>query len=267
MFEAWKVRNTFVHDVNVITKIVMAILLFVFVIFIHQFDIMIYTTILMFLFLVVFNGVQFKVVGIFTFFAILFAIISSLSMILYGEGTHTLFKLGFIHITRESFIRGIHLSLRLLTVSSMGILISLTSEIVMIFYSMMQHLKVKPKFAYAFMAAIRMVPIMITSFIQLRHSLKMRYQVIDAQHYRGLKRLKHLFIPLLSQNIRRAHQLSVAMEKKGFQDGPRTYYYKAPFSYKDIVFIVVTLALLAISCYLAHVLPLTGIPDVRSHNF
>ena len=59
---------------------------------------------------------------------------------------------------------------------------------------MMQHLKVKPKFAYAFMAAIRMVPIMIASFIQLRHSLKMRYQVIDAQHYRGLKRLKHLFI-------------------------------------------------------------------------
>ena len=34
----------------------------------------------------------------------------------------------------------------------------------------MQHLKVKPKFAYAFMAAIRMVPLIISSLIQLRRS-------------------------------------------------------------------------------------------------
>ena len=47
----------------------------------------------------------------------------------------------------------------------------------------------------------------------------MRYQMIDASNYRGLKRLKHLLIPILSQNIRRAHQLSVAMESKGFKDG------------------------------------------------
>lgn len=60
----------------------------------------------------------------------------------------------------------------------------------------------------------------------------MRYQMIDASNYRGLKRLKHLLIPILSQNIRRAHQLSVAMESKGFKDGPRTYYYKAPFLIK-----------------------------------
>ena len=67
---------------------------------------------------------------------------------------------------------------------------------------------------------------------------KMRYQMIDASNYRGFKRIKHLLIPVLSQNIRRAHQLSVAMESKGFKDGPRTYYYKAPFSYKDILLLV-----------------------------
>ena len=85
----------------------------------------------------------------------------------------------------------------------------------------MQHLKVKPKIAYAFMAAIRMVPLIFTSLIQLRRSLKMRYQMIDASNYRGLKRLKHLLIPILSQNIRRAHQLSVAMESKRLQRWPK----------------------------------------------
>ena len=47
-------------------------------------------------------------------------------------------------------------------------------------------------------------PLIFTSLIQLRRSLKMRYQMIDASNYRGLKRLKHLLIPILSQNIRRA---------------------------------------------------------------
>ena len=162
---------------------------------------------------------------------------SALFMIFYGDGTHLLFKFGFIQITTESLYRGLHLAMRTTTVSFFGILIAFTSQIVLVFYSLMQHLKVKPKVAYAFMAAIRMVPLMFMSFLQLRKSLKIRYQLISAQNYRGIKRVKHLIIPLLSQNIRKAHQLSVAMEKKGFKDGPRTYYYHAPFSYKDILLI------------------------------
>ena len=154
--------------------------------------------------------------------------------------------------------------MRTTTVSFFGILIAFTSQIVLVFYSLMQHLKVKPKVAYAFMAAIRMVPLMFMSFLQLRKSLKIRYQLISAQNYRGIKRVKHLIIPLLSQNIRKAHQLSVAMEKKGFKDGPRTYYYHAPFSYKDILLIIVMGLILISAYYLSLYFPITGIDDVRT---
>ena len=58
---------------------------------------------------------------------------------------HMLFEWGIIHISTESIVRGLHLSLRTITVSMFGVLIALTSQIVMIFYSLMQHLKVKPK--------------------------------------------------------------------------------------------------------------------------
>ncbi len=95
----------------------------------------------------------------------------------------------------------------------------------------------------------------------------MRYQMIDASNYRGLKRLKHLLIPILSQNIRRAHQLSVAMESKGFKDGPRTYYYKAPFSYKDILFVICVVAILIIAFYLSQYFPITGITDARVSGY
>ncbi|MGW9856480.1 energy-coupling factor transport system permease protein [Staphylococcus hominis] len=263
MFERWKKRHTLVDDVNIITKLILGVLLFIFIIFVHNFDYMIYISLLMFIFLLAFNGTAFKVIGAFLSATIFFALLSSLFMILYGDGTHMLFEWGIIHVSTESVVRGLHLSLRTITVSMFGVLIALTSQIVMIFYSLMQHLKVKPKIAYAFMAAIRMVPLIFTSFIQLRRSLKMRYQMIDASNYRGLKRLKHLLIPILSQNIRRAHQLSVAMESKGFKDGPRTYYYKAPFSYKDIIFVIMTIALLICAFYLSQYFPITGIKDAR----
>ncbi|MBI5972106.1 energy-coupling factor transporter transmembrane component T family protein [Staphylococcus caledonicus] len=263
MFERWKKRFTFVDDVNIITKLLLGVALFFFIIFVHNFDYMIYITLLIFIFLMLFNGTELKITGSFLLVTIFFALLSSLFMILYGDGTHMLFTWGIIQISIESIVRGIHLSLRTITVSMFGILIALTSQIVMIFYSLMQHLKIKPKIAYAFMAAIRMVPLIFTSLIQLRRSLKMRYQMIDASNYRGLKRFKHLIIPILSQNIRRAHQLSVAMESKGFKDGPRTYYYKAPFSYKDILFVICLIGILALAFYLSQTFPITGITDAR----
>lgn len=266
MFDQWKKKQSFVDDVNIITKLIIGVLLFFFVILIHEFDYMVYFMLLILLFLLLFNGVKLTITLPFVFFTVAFSIISALFMIFYGDGTHTLFKLGFIHITTESLYRGLHLAMRTSTVAFFGILIAFTSQIVMIFYSLMQHLKVKPKIAYAFMAAIRMVPLMISSLIQLRKSVKMRYEMIDRSNYTGLKRIKHLLIPLLSQNIRKAHQLSVAMEKKGFKDGKRTYYYYAPFSYKDILFIISIIIIAICAYFLSTLLPITGIQDIRITN-
>ncbi|TDM14224.1 energy-coupling factor transporter transmembrane component T family protein [Macrococcus bovicus] len=263
MYEQFKTRMTVMDHVNILTKMAAGVLLFFLVIFIHRFDVMLYMTLLMFIFMLLFSGTRLKLVlAIFSVIA-LFSLTSSLFMIFYGDGLGTLFKWGMIHITTESLFRGLHLSLRTLTVSCLGLTIAFTTQIVMIFYSLMQHLKVRPKYAYAFMAAIRMVPLMIESFFQLRNSLKMRYQMIDPGQYRGVRRLKHLLIPLMSQNIRKAHRLAVAMEKKGFKDGPRTYYYRVPFSFYDVVFIILMTAVVVAAFLLAATLPITGLEDVR----
>ena len=59
MFERWKKRHTLVDDVNIITKLILGVLLFIFIIFVHNFDYMIYITLLMFIFLLSFNGTAF----------------------------------------------------------------------------------------------------------------------------------------------------------------------------------------------------------------
>ncbi len=223
---------------------------------------MLYITILMLVFLLMFNGTQFKITAIFITISIGFALLSSLFMILYGNGSHTILKFGFIHITTESLVRGLHVSLRTIAISFFGILIALTLSVVMIFYSLMQHLKVKSKVAYAFMAAIRMIPLMISSLIQLRRSLKMRYQMIDAANYRGLKKFKHLILPLLAKMLERHINYQLRWSRKDL-DGPRTYYYNVPFSYKDIIFIIVLIAIITMAYYCSITLPITGIDDVR----
>ncbi|BAS46458.1 cobalt ABC transporter permease [Staphylococcus schleiferi] len=263
MIESWKIRNTFMDQVNIVTKLFLGIALFFFIIFIHNFDFMIYLATIMFIFMWLVSGTKWKVVLTFALIATFFALTSSLFMIFYGHGKHVLFSFGFVKISTESLVRGLHLSFRTMTISYFGLSIAFTSQVIMIFYSFMQHLKVKPKVAYAFMAAFRMIPLMIDALFQLRNSLKMRYQMIDNQNYSGFKRLKHLLIPLLSQKIRKAHRLSVAMEKKGFKDGPRTYYYHVPFSYRDIILIIVTLGIVMLSFILAGTMPLTGITDAR----
>lgn len=263
MFEQWKVRYNFLDKVNFITKFTLGVLLFFFVIFVHRFDFMLYLALLFVVYLFCVSGTKVKVVAAFLGITLLFSLLSSLFMIFYGDGTHTLLKWGIIHISTESLFRGLHLSLRTIAVASFGFSIALTTEVVLIFYSLMQHLKVKPKYAYAFMASIRMMPIVIESLFQLRNALKMRYQMIDAAHYRGFNRVKHLLIPLLSQNIRKAHRLAVAMEKKGFHEGARTYYYDTYFSWRDMVLVLLVIGIIAAAYYLSLQVPLTNIQDVR----
>ncbi|REI00362.1 energy-coupling factor transporter transmembrane protein EcfT [Staphylococcus felis] len=263
MVESWKLKYTFMDKVNIITKLFLGIALFFFIIFIHNFDFMIYLTFMMLLFLLLVSGTKWKVLLLFLSFSIVFALTSSLFMIFYGEGQHVLFKFGFVQISSESLVRGLHLSLRTMVISFFGLSIAFTSQVIMIFYSLMQHLKVKPKIAYAFMAAFRMIPLMIESVFQLRNALKMRYQMIDNKNYSGFKRLNHLLIPLLSQNIRKAHRLSVAMEKKGFQDGPRTYYYHVPFSYRDVILVLLIILFVILAFTMVHFVPITHITDVR----
>lgn len=263
MINNWKKYHTFVDHVNILTKITLGILLFFYAIFIHNFDFMLYLTIIMFIYLITMSGVRWLPLLIVVGMTLFFGLTSSLFMIFYGTGEHTIFKFGLIHITEESILRGLHVTMRTLVISFYGMVIPFTSQIIFVFYSFMQHLKVKPKIAYAFMASMRMIPIMFHSFMQLRQALKMRYAVIDKQNYKGLKWINHLLIPTLSQSIRKSHRLAVAMEAKGFTNQKRTFYYKVPFTIKDLYFICLTIALVLIAYLLSLYLPITHLTDIR----
>src|SRR5699024_3841691 len=132
-----------------------------------------------------------------------------------------------------------------------------------VFYSLMQQLGLKPKYAYSFMAAVRMVPIIISEYMALRQARKVSRALIHKKYVTGMKGFKATMIALLSQSIRRAYRLGIAMESKGFDDGPRTYYHRTSFSISDIYLLLFIAACIFLSLQLGQVITPFESTDAR----
>lgn len=211
-----------------------------------------------------FTGHPIKRVLLFSIPFVIVFVSTASSMILFGKGDTTWFKWGLIHISEESFYRGIHIGFRALTFAALGLTFALTTRPVFLFYSLMQQLKLKPKYAYSFMAAVRLIPIMIEEFQTIRNAMKVRGGNDKTGLLAIFSKIKSYTIPLLSQSIRRAHRIAVAMEAKGFSDtSKRTYYYEIGYSRYDLLFIAYFIIMLVVGYLLAINLPYLPATDIR----
>lgn len=105
------------------------------------------------------------------------------------------------------------------------------------FYAFMQQFKLPAKYAYSFIVAFRIVPIIVEELQTRTNALKIR----DVQFSKGFKglyeRMRLYSVPLFAQSVLRAQRLAVAMEAKRFQIGAeRTYYYPTSYSWWDALF-------------------------------
>ena len=257
-------NETWLHKINPSFKLICMVVLFIGVLFIHNLNFMLNCVVGSLILYMFYTGHPWKRLLLISIPFIILFITSSTSMIFFGKGDNTWFQWGLVHITEESFFRGVHVGFRGLTFALLGVIFALTTRPVNLFYSFMQQLKLKPKYAYSFMAAVRMIPIMIEEIQTLRYALKVR----GVQDQKGLrafyKKLKSYSIPMLSQSIRRAHRIAVAMEAKRFVDTTkRTYYYQFGYSRYDFFFILFFLILIIVAYYLANQFPLFQLTDVR----
>ncbi|NEW07952.1 energy-coupling factor transporter transmembrane protein EcfT [Paenibacillus sp. SYP-B3998] len=258
-------RETWLHRVNPSVKLILSIALFIVVVLIHNLNTMIYLTTGSLIPLVLFSGHPLKRLLLYASPFLLIFVSSSTGMMMFGSGSKLWFQLGFIKITEESFYRGLHLGFRGLQVASVGLLFSLTTRPVALFYSMMQQWNIAPKYAYSFLAALRMIPVILEEFQTLRHALKVRGKKKRSLFTGWYVTLRMYAIPLLAQSIRRAHRTAVAMEAKRFSSlSQRTYYYRITYTKWDLWYVGYFAILVFLSYYLSAVWPLVGgAADVR----
>lgn len=168
------IKETWLHKINPSLKLLFLIVLFISVLFIHNINFLINYTVSAFLLFAFFTGHPMKRILLLLIPFVLIFVSTATSMIFFGKGETTWWEWGLIHITEESFYRGLHLGFRALIFALLGLMFSLTTRPVFLFYSLMQQLKLKPKYAYSFMAGIRLIPIMIEEFQTIRQAMIVR---------------------------------------------------------------------------------------------
>ncbi|NQD67692.1 energy-coupling factor transporter transmembrane protein EcfT [Bacillus haikouensis] len=257
-------KQTWMHKVNPSFKLIILVLLFIVVLTIHQLNLLVYLTAISLLLFWLYSGHNVKVKSLLLLpFFLVFAS-TAVSMILFGKGDVIWVKWGLIQISEESFYRGIHVGFRAFIFGVLGLLFTLSTRPVLLFYSLMQQLKLKPQFAYSFLAGFRMLPIIAEEFVTIRFALKVREKKTE----KGIRGLIFTFrnyaLPLLAQSIRRAHRVAVAMEAKGFSGNvKRTYFYRIGFSKYDGVFLAVMIAMVMFSYIASEAFPFFPVDDVR----
>ncbi|WP_138432048.1 energy-coupling factor transporter transmembrane component T family protein [Fodinibius saliphilus] len=189
------------------------------------------------------------------------------SMILFGKGDTVWWQWGPAVITRESFYRGVHIGFRALSFGLIGLLFALTTRPVLLFYSMMQQLRLPPRYAYGFMASLRLLPLIYEEF----KTLQKAYKVRGVRSKRGLngwwQRIRRYAIPLLAQSIRRAQRIAVAMEARRFNNSvQRTYYYQPGFSSADGLMVIWWVGIFVGAWTVGVQWPLFEITDVRFNS-
>lgn len=232
-------KETWLHKVNPTMKLAVLLFMCISIMFIDSLSTLIYIAGFIFILYLLFTGHPIKRILLLTLPFLFIFVCSSTSLIFFGKGEHILFQWGIIKISEESIYKGMTVGFRGIIFAELGLIFALTTRPVSLFYSLMQQAKVPPKYAYGFMAGLRMLPIMMEEFQTIRNAMTIR----GVEQEKGLSsisfKLKVYSVPLLSQSIRRAHRIAIAMEAKRFSSAQsRTYYYIQGFSKFDIVFVM-----------------------------
>jgi energy-coupling factor transport system permease protein len=161
--------------------------------------------------------------------------------VFYGDGTR-LATLPFLPVTQEGILFGLGMATKLSTFLATGALFLSTTRIEEFAYAFTL-LGLPYRLSFTMTLAFRLVPLF----------LEAAFTVVQAQRCRGLdihsgsllQRLRHyvlVLIPVFMGALRRADQMAIALEVRGFNSGrPRTSYQRAPWQVGDVLALLVVL--------------------------
>lgn len=245
-------KKTWLYQVNPAVKFAIFFTLFLVIFFNQHVTFTMNHMIISAILLYVFSGYPWRKLLLFSIPIILSFFSSTISMVLFGKGEIIWWQWGIIKISEESFFKGLLLGFKTASFGFLSLTFLLTTRPILLFYAFMQKFKLSPKYAYSFIASIRLMPIIVEEIMTRSNALKVR-GIKFSKGFRGMfERMKYFTIPLFAQSIRRAQRLAVAMEAKRFQIGARrTFFYETPYTRWDGIFISVMISLFVIAYLLA----------------
>ncbi|MDI6703249.1 MAG: energy-coupling factor transporter transmembrane component T [bacterium] len=242
-------KDTFLHRLNPITKIIGVILLSIqAMIFNHP----IY--LLFILVLVIIIGIVSRSLANikrFTFFLVLLAGFSTVLWSLFLKIGSPVFNLLFLSVSKESFLYGLGMGMRLITMVISGLIFLSCTNVEEVTWGL-NKLGLPFPVSFSLSLGFRLVPVLLGSAKTVK----------EAQITRGLdletggiitkiRKYAPLLIPIFAVALRKVEGFSMSLEGKGFGvDKKRTYYLKFKVRAKDYLVIGLLMALNIGSIYL-----------------
>lgn len=239
-------RETWLFRVNPALKFMIFVLLLLITLFTRNLPFVSWLAVLFGILLYGFSGYPIRKLVLLSIPLVISFASSAFTMMLFGKGDAVLWQWGILKISEESIQHGLLLGTKSLTFGLVGFTFLLTVQPVLFFYAMMQQYRLPSKYAYSFIASIRLLPLVVEEIQVRTNALKVR-GITFSRGLKGLgERIQAYTVPLFAQSIRRAQRIAIAMEAKQYQMGAaRTYYYPTSYSRIDVVFIGVVVVSVA----------------------
>ncbi|HSL97999.1 MAG TPA: energy-coupling factor transporter transmembrane component T [Candidatus Deferrimicrobiaceae bacterium] len=147
-------------------------------------------------------------------------------------------RIGPLRITAEALLAAFGIGARIGAIVAVGAVFALTTDPTRLVDALVQQARLSPRFAYGALAAYQAVPGLADDLATLR----------AARRLRGLREWHpRILVGLLVRAIRRADQLALAMDARGFGSptiGDRTTFRPIPWSLVDAVVLAAGVSLI-----------------------
>jgi energy-coupling factor transport system permease protein len=175
----------------------------------------------------------------------LFLITFLLHIFFAPKETTTFLKLGFIKVNQQGIINGIVYSWRLAIFIFTAAFLSLTTQAVELTDAVFKFFSPLKKFRFPVeelslitMISLRFVPLLLEEAINLKKAQMSRGACFDGGLIKRVKKTMPLLVPLFISSFRKADELALALDARGFRSGQtRTSFQRLIFKTSDYLFL------------------------------
>ncbi len=160
---------------------------------------------------------------------------------------HILWQWGYWTLSAEGLWMGLGLGLRVAVFVAASLLFVATTDPTDFALSLVQNLKVPPRFGYGVLVSYRFLPLLQREFAVIRMAHRVR-GVGEGRGVRGwVEKIRRYAIPLLAAAVRKSERTALAMDARAFGALPRRTYYRQMVIHKqDVLFVMALGAYVAI---------------------
>ncbi len=171
-----------------------------------------------------------------------------------GEGSRFL-SLGLVKVSHQGVVNGIIYSLRLAIFIFCAAFLSLTTQAVDLtdatfkFFSPLKRLKFPiEELSLITTISLRFIPLLLEEALNLKKAQLSRGASFDGGLIKRVRRTLPLLVPLFVSSFRKAEELALALDARGFRSGQaRTSFQRFAFGTADYVFLSFVVLMIAIS--------------------